>query len=452
MVAGSADSELVVGMPEDEAALRLKVYDRDGAFSRKLRELWEHAGPIILDCAREQIAALSQRLEQLQAAPEQRERLMAESLDHMRAKFSTALSPQWIESICRRALIIAGRQVPNAMIVAGSNEIAQRVTGQIRQTLDLPAETIERMCTTVHEASAYEIEILLWQIGEFRRQHAARDRTRQARTFHELVTRSVDHALANARTLAEETGRTTRSSHATLSNISDVAAAAEQSASAMRDAAETAAGLSTAISDVSEGLTRVLSIEKQASADADVARMAADNLSSEIEAITSVVGLIRDIAGQTNLLALNATIEAAHAGEAGRGFAVVAQEVKSLAAQTARATDQIAERISAVHVANEQSAARGAEGRATMLEARTAIHAMVATMRAQFERAAVIAAAVDETSMAALSMSDLVGQVNGRTRGMTGDLERLGAVFSDMAGELARLKSSTDEFVETIGG
>ena len=73
-----------------------------------------------------------------------------------------------------------------------------------------------------------------------------------------------------------------------------------------------------------------------------------DSLASAAQKIGDVVKLIQDVAGQTNLLALNATIEAARAGEAGRGFAVVASEVKSLAVQTAKATEEIAAQISAV--------------------------------------------------------------------------------------------------------
>jgi methyl-accepting chemotaxis protein len=79
------------------------------------------------------------------------------------------------------------------------------------------------------------------------------------------------------------------------------------------------------------------------STDAEIAA-----LSQAAQKIGDVVELIRDVAAQTNLLALNATIEAARAGAAGRGFAVVASEVKSLAVQTARATEEISSQIQAV--------------------------------------------------------------------------------------------------------
>jgi methyl-accepting chemotaxis protein len=114
--------------------------------------------------------------------------------------------------------------------------------------------------------------------------------------------------------------------------------------------------------------------------------------------IGEVVGLIQSIAAQTNLLALNATIEAARAGEAGRGFAVVAQEVKSLAAQTARATEEIGQQISSIQEASTDAAA-------TIDDITRVIEEMSAM-------ATSVAAAVDEQRSAVVSIAENVARAS----------------------------------------
>jgi methyl-accepting chemotaxis protein len=141
-----------------------------------------------------------------------------------------------------------------------------------------------------------------------------------------------------------------------LTRLMEAAAAAEESAGAMQDAATTAAGLIRAIESTCEQVERSSRIVDQAMDEMGQLIEVTRSLSHHAEAIGSIVTLIRQIAAQTNLLALNATIEAARAGESGRGFSVVAQEVKALAAQTAAATDDIALQISSVQAAARQSA------------------------------------------------------------------------------------------------
>ena len=124
---------------------------------------------------------------------------------------------------------------------------------------------------------------------------------------------------------------------------------ASNDASANVETAATAASqLSSSIGEISRQLSRTTEVVRGAVQEAETANGQITGLADAARKIGDVVKMIQDIAGQTNLLALNATIEAARAGEAGRGFAVVASEVKSLAVQTAKATEEIAGQILAV--------------------------------------------------------------------------------------------------------
>jgi methyl-accepting chemotaxis protein len=162
------------------------------------------------------------------------------------------------------------------------------------------------------------------------------------------------------------------------------------------------------------------------------------------------VRLINDIAGQTNLLALNATIEAARAGEAGKGFAVVASEVKTLATQTARATEEIAGQVRAIQEATDSSA--------------TAIGTIADTIGRVNEISTAIAAAVEEQGAATREISRNVQQAASGTQevtsnivGVTQSSQQTSAGSAEVlsaAGELARngerLKQEVDTFLHTV--
>ncbi len=136
---------------------------------------------------------------------------------------------------------------------------------------------------------------------------------------------------------------------------STVAAATEQTAANVQTVASATEELTSSIGEIGRQVQQSARVASGAVQEMDVTNRQIQSLAEAAQEIGEVLGMITDIASQTNLLALNATIEAARAGEAGKGFAVVANEVKSLAGQTAKATDRISGQIADIQAASDQA-------------------------------------------------------------------------------------------------
>ena len=223
-------------------------------------------------------------------------------------------------------------------------------------------------------------------IGEFDGQMAS-----ILRTVSSAAT-ELDSTAQSMAATAEETSR-----QATAS-----AGAAEQTSANVQTVASAAEEMTSSLMEISRQVSRSTGIANDAVNQAEQTDATVQGLAEAAQKINEVVELISTIAGQTNLLALNATIEAARAGEHGKGFAVVASEVKNLASQTARATQDITAQIASI-----QGETNGAV---------TAIRGIGGTIRQMNEITTTIAAAVEEQNAATAEISRNVAQAAAGTR------------------------------------
>jgi methyl-accepting chemotaxis protein len=225
--------------------------------------------------------------------------------------------------------------------------------------------------------------------------HSEAERRREIREmadrFDANVGRIVEDVASAATGLRTTAEAMTASCDETSQRSTSVASSATLATQSVQTVAAATEELSASIKDISQQVSRVSGMITDAVSQAGQSNEKVQGLTAAAQKIGDVVKIIADIASQTNLLALNATIEAARAGDAGRGFAVVASEVKALADQTAKATDEIAGQVKAIQEATMSSA--------------QSIQGIAQTIGAVSDTATAIAAAVEQQGAATLEIA-----------------------------------------------
>lgn len=243
----------------------------------------------------------------------------------------------------------------------------------------------------------------------------------------EMVSSAATEMQATAQQL-------TSTAQESASQARSVSVAAEEAGTNVTSVAGAAEELGASVSEISRQVEHSLTKAREAVTEADTTMAIVYELSEAAGRITSIVDMISGIAAQTNLLALNATIESARAGEAGRGFAVVASEVKTLAQQTAKATDDINQQIAAIQSTTDKAV--------------TAIENISTTIRIINESSSTIAAAVEQQGGATNEIVHAVNQASVGTTEVTMNITGVARMAEETGTGASQVLSASSELAQ----
>jgi len=324
-----------------------------------------------------------------------------------------------------------------------------------------------------------------YEIGETRRRDEIGDMSRALVVFREnaIERARLEHALKSDYETKEERHRHLnelietfrRSVSSVLAGMGDYSHRADETAKTLSSVAASAASSATSASLRSQNVAHnvqsvettvenlassIVVISHHAEDSKQIVRMVTDlcrnshseieNLSHGIQRIGDIVALIRTIATQTNLLALNATIEAARAGEAGRGFAVVAAEVKMLAVQAARATEEIAAQINEVQEASNRSVEAMRSIASAMPQAEHLVTAIATSVCEQSSATEAISENISSAAQGTLSLTRSVGDVSGEISETSKVTESMQMISTLLTKQAAGLQAEVESFLEQI--
>lgn len=368
----------------------------------------------------------------------------------IRERLADAKGTKWRELLQSQIITACKQNIPLVHVLAASSKCNQNYYRSLARRIKMDDPEYVRLSKAIMDFTNTDLAIMSTCYAYYQREVTREKQMSYTTQFETDIGTSTADISEQANLLRSQAAASSSVAHGMLSKASEVATASEQSAVAMREAAQTAAGLIRAIEDTRSEVENAADVANRATQRAQEAVDATDVLADQSKSIESILGLIRDIAGQTNLLALNATIEAARAGDAGRGFAVVAQEVKSLANQTAQATDEIAEKIAAIQNATKASVDSNISIRSTVEDVQQSAERIRRAMEEQAQTVTMITASVDETALAADLMSNTIAAIRFDTENVVSEISQLENGFGEVEGKIASLQVNASKFAANL--
>ncbi|SMH59843.1 methyl-accepting chemotaxis protein [Azospirillum agricola] len=384
------------------------------------------------------------------------------------------LMARWLaltaRSLARAGAVLAaaerGDLQPRVLHIHGHNEIAD-----LLRTLNRLLDRVESFGKEANAAMRFAAEgryfrriVMTGMLGEFgaysRSINAGLDAMDgKSREFVDSATRIGDNIKGVAQSLSASAAQL-ESASSSMTHVASVAS--EQSTSAASAAGQVSVNVdgvaaatgevSGAIGEVARGVTRTATLARESVGKVADADRTIGLLIAASEQIGEVVNLINAIAGQTNLLALNATIEAARAGEAGKGFAVVATEVKNLASQTAKATEDIHAQVAQVQAVSRDAAEAIRHIGAIIHDIDEIAVGIAGAAEEQSAAIGGISRSIHDASDGVRTVAGAVTQVSGGAQEASAAASQVLASAGDLARRAATLHGDIDAFVRRVCG
>jgi len=340
---------------------------------------------------------------------------------------AAALAVVAVLSLTARSVVRPVKAMTDAMTALAAGDMATEIPGRARRD-EIGAMAKALGVLKENSARAQHLSDEQGRIHENQRKRAEA-LERLCRDFDAEMSRNLSDVAASLQTMQGAVTSMAKTAEQTAGEASHANEASSQTASSVGSVAAATGELSTTITEITRQVSQSNQIAGEAANQARQTNEQIRGLATAAEKVGAIVQLINEIASQTNLLALNATIEAARAGEMGKGFAVVASEVKNLASQTAKATDEIASHVGAIQNETQRSV--------------TAIQSVAAIIEQINQITGSVATAVEQQGAATREIVNSVEQATGGTRVVTESINTVVGAAGESRNAAARLTDVT---------